>query len=124
MDAPTGSKFAVGTEGHFVRNLQEQALLKGIDVMHLADAKIDDTDNASGGCGCATMSRNDPPHLAGMLDLLRKGQAPDINRVLAGDVVNEQTAERQRLSGDERTEMVFNAKLALERMIEITEAAS
>jgi quinolinate synthase len=59
-----------------------------------------------------------------MLDLLRKGKAPDINRVIAGDVVNEQTAERQRLSGDERTEMVFNAKLALHRMIEITEAAS
>ena len=124
MDAPTGSKFAVGTEGHFVRNLKEQAILKGIDVMHLADAMVDNNDNNSGGCGCATMSRNDPPHLAGMLDLLRKGEAPDINRVIAGDVVNEQTAERQRLSGDEKTEMVFNAKLALNRMIEITEAAS
>ena len=69
------------------------------------------------------MSRNDPPHLAGMLDLLRKGEAPDLNRVIAGDVVNEQTAARQRLSGDERTVMVANAKLALERMIEITESA-
>ena len=129
MEAPKGSKFAVGTEGHFVRNLQEQAAVNGIEVMHLAEAKVDQ-DSAtsgsvtSGGCGCATMSRNDPPHLAGMLDLLRKGNAPDINRVLAGDVVNEQTAKRQRLSGDERTIMVANAKLALERMIEITEASA
>ena len=122
MEAPAGSKFAVGTEGHFVRNLKEQALHKGIEVMHLAE--IDGFDSSSAGCGCATMSRNDPPHLAGMLDLLRKGEAPDINRVLAGDVVDEQTADRLRLSGDERTLMVANAKLALERMIEITEAAT
>jgi quinolinate synthase len=92
--------------------------------MHLAEAAIENGDNTSGGCGCATMSRNDPPHLAGMLDLLRKGKAPDINRVLAGDVVNEQTAERQRLFGEDRAIMVANAKLALERMIEITEAAT
>ncbi len=69
------------------------------------------------------MSRNDPTHLAGMLDLLRKGEGPDLNRVLAGDVVNEQTAKLQRLSGEERTVMVANAKLALKRMIEITEGA-
>ena len=121
MDAPSGSKFAVGTEGHFVRNLQEQAALQGIEVMHLAE--VDGADTTTAGCGCATMSRNDPPHLAGILDLLRKGIAPDINHVLAGDVVNEQTAERQRLSGEDRTVLVANAKLALERMIEITEAA-
>jgi quinolinate synthase len=58
-----------------------------------------------------------------MLDLLRKGEAPDINRVFAGDVVNEQTAARQRLDGKERAVMIANAKLALERMIEITEAS-
>ena len=121
MDAPKGSKFAVGTEGHFVRNLKEQAAAIGVEVMHLAE--VDGADLSTAGCGCATMSRNDPPHLAGMLDLLRKGEAPDINRVIAGDVVNEQTAARQRLSGDERTVMVTNAKLALERMIEITESA-
>ena len=122
MDAPRGSKFAVGTEGHFVRNLKDQAAAKGIEVMHLTDIDSPET-NSQGGCGCATMSRNDPPHLAGMLDLLRKGEAPDLNRVLAGDVVNEQTAKLQRLSGEERTVMVANAKLALKRMIEITEGA-
>ncbi len=69
------------------------------------------------------MSRNDPPHLAGMLDLLRKGTPPDINRVLAGDAMNELTAERDRLGEAERKELIRDARLALERMIEITEAA-
>jgi quinolinate synthase len=126
MNSPAGSKFAVGTEGHFVRNLKEQAALKGIEVMHLAEASLDSNNplQVSGGCGCATMSRNDPPHLAGMLDLLRKGEAPDLNRVLAGDTVDETTAKRERLSGNERTVMVADAKRALKRMIEITETAS
>jgi quinolinate synthase len=121
MAAPAGSKLAIGTEGHFVRNAREQAKLHGVEVAHLAD--IPDKSFASAGCGCATMSRNDPPHLAGMLDLLRKGTPPDINRVLAGDVVNETTAERDRLSDAERKELVRDARTALERMIEITEAA-
>ena len=121
MDAPAGSKFAIGTEGHFVRNLKEQAALIGVDVMHLAE--VDDADPTTAGCGCATMSRNDPPHLAGLLDLLRKDEAPDINLVIAGDVVDEQTAKRDRLSVEDRTVLVTNARLALERMIDITEAA-
>jgi quinolinate synthase len=121
MSSPRGSKLAIGTEGHFVRNAREQAKLRGVEVMHLAD--IPDKSFASAGCGCATMSRNDPPHLAGMLDLLRKGTPPDINRVLAGDVVNETTAERDRLSDAERKSLVRDARSALERMIEITESA-
>ncbi len=123
MNATAGSKFAVGTEGHFVRNLKEQAALRGIEVMHLADIE-DSSMQAAGGCGCATMSRNDPPHLAGMLDLLRKGEGPDLNRVLAGDTVDEQTGKRERLNVDERTIMISDAKKALERMIKITEAAT
>jgi quinolinate synthase len=67
---------------------------RGVEVVHLADVP----GSAMGGCGCATMSRNDPPHLAGMLDLLRRGRAPEINRVLAGDVMNERTLGRDRLS--------------------------
>jgi quinolinate synthase len=121
MSAPRGSKLAIGTEGHFVRNAHDQAMLRGVEVVHLSD--IPDESFASAGCGCATMSRNDPPHLAGMLDLLRQGKPPDINRVLAGDVVDETTAERDRLSDAERKELVRDARLALERMIEITEAA-
>jgi quinolinate synthase len=69
------------------------------------------------------MSRNDPPHLAGMLDLLRKGTPPDLNRVLAGDVVDEGNGRRTRLDEDERTTLVKHARRALERMIEITESA-
>ena len=125
MTAPAGSKFAVGTEGHFVRNLKEQANLKGIQVAHLADCPSEATSEvAGGGCGCATMSRNDPPHLAGMLDLHCKDQAPDLNRVLAGDTIDETTAKRERLTGEEREVMVSDARVALERMIDITERSS
>ena len=121
MAAKPGTKLAVGTEGHFVRNARDQAKLRGVEVMHLAD--IPDKSFASAGCGCATMSRNDPPHLAGMLDLLRKGTPPDINRVLAGDAMNELTGERDRLGPEERKEMIADARVALERMIEIVEGA-
>lgn len=120
MDAPRGSRFAVGTEGHFVRNLKEQAGLRGIEVVHLAAAPEPGLLRVAG-CGCATMSRNDPPHLAGTLDLLRQGRGPDINRVLPGDVVDEATAARDRLRPDERETLVREAKAAMERMIEITE---
>jgi quinolinate synthase len=68
------------------------------------------------------MSRNDPPHLAGILDLLRKGEAPEINKVLAGDSVDEITMRRERLDGEERKELVAHARLSMERMIEIVNA--
>jgi quinolinate synthase len=119
MDSASGSKLAIGTEGHFVRNARQQAELRGVEVVHLAD--IPDPSFQSAGCGCATMSRNDPPHLAGMLDLLRKGTPPDINRVLAGDAVDETTGARDRPGEIERRELARDARLALERMIEITE---
>ena len=120
MNAPAGSRFAVATEGHFVRNLSEQAGERGVDVVHLADVP----GAANAGCGCATMSRNDPPHLVGMLDLLRRGKAPDVNRVLPGDVVDEVTGSRERLDAEGRDAIARNARAALERMIEISEAPS
>lgn len=123
MDAPRGSKFAIGTEGHFVRNLRDQARSRGIEVVHLASAPEPGLLRVAG-CGCATMSRNDPPHLAGTLDLLRQGRGPDINRVLPGDVVDEATAVRDRLPANERASLKREAKLAMERMIEITEQRS
>ena len=119
MEAPRGSKLAIGTEGHFVRNAREQAALRGVDVMHLAD--VPDPAFGTAGCGCATMSRNDPPHLAGMLDLLRKGTPPAANRVLAGDSVDERTGALDRLDHAERRELVADAKRALEAMIEVVE---
>ena len=118
MDAPAGSRFAVATEGHFVANLREQSALRGVDVVHLADVP----DGEDAGCGCATMSRNDPPHLVATLDLLRRGEAPDLNRVLPGDAVDEVTGWRERLDAEERERVRRDARLALERMIEITES--
>jgi quinolinate synthase len=122
MAAKKGERIAIGTEGHFVRNARDQAAQRGVEIMHLAD--IPDNQFKTAGCGCATMSRNDPPHLAGMLDLLRKGKPPEINRVLAGDVMNEITAARDRLTDEERKELIAETRLSLERMIEITEAAT
>ncbi|MCB9847639.1 MAG: quinolinate synthase NadA [Phycisphaeraceae bacterium] len=118
MRAPRGTKFAIGTEGHFVRNARAQGALCGMDVVHLAEIP----GSVAAGCGCATMSRNDPPHLAGMLDLLRRGEAPEINRVLAGDTIDEVTMRRQRLDESERAELIRFAQRSLEQMIRIVES--
>ena len=120
LDAKPGDKLAIGTEGHFVKNAKAMAAQRGIEVVHLAD--IPEAGLASAGCGCATMSRNDPPHLAGMLDLLRKGTPPDINHVRAGDAVDERTAARDRLDDSEREELIRDGKVAMENMIRVTEA--
>jgi len=120
MEAEAGAKLAIGTEGHFVRNAREQAALRGVEVVNLADVP----GGRELGCGCATMSRNDPPHLVAILDLLRRDRAPDLNRVLPGDVVNEGTGTRERLPAAERATLVRHARAALERMIEIARTAS
>ncbi|MCB9915396.1 MAG: quinolinate synthase NadA [Planctomycetes bacterium] len=117
LAAAPGDKLAIGTEGHFVRNAAALGAQRGVEVRHLAEIP----GSASGGCGCATMSRNDPPHLAGLLDLLRKGAAPDLNRVLAGDAVDELSGARDRLDTAERAALVADARRALEAMIAITE---
>ncbi len=119
LQAPAGSRLVIGTEGHFVRNAQAAGASRGVQIMHLAD--VPDEGFGASGCGCATMSRNDPPHLAGTLDLLRRGEAPDLHRVLPGDSVDEASGARDRLSEAERAELVGHAKLSLERMIAITE---
>jgi quinolinate synthase len=118
MRAGAGSRFAIGTEGYFVRNLREQAGLRGIEVVHLADVPGE----PDAGCGCATMSRNDPPHLVALLDLLKSGRAPDLNLVKAGDRVDEISGFRERLSEPERIALRDDARRALERMISITES--
>jgi quinolinate synthase len=120
-NAKRGDKLAIATEGHFVRNARELAKRNGAEVVHLAD--IPDPKFQSIGCGCATMSRNDPPHLVAMVDLLHKGKPPAANRVEAGDVVDEISGARERLAPDERATVVAHARKALERMVEITEAA-
>lgn len=121
LDAEPGAKLAIATEGHFVNNARDQGALRGIEVVNVAD--VPDPARRAFGCGCATMSRNDPPHLVAMVDLLRKGTPPELNRVLAGDSVNEQTAHRDRLDEQERERIAADARRALDRMIELTEAA-
>lgn len=121
MGAEPGEKIAIATEGHFVRNAAEQAELRGVTVVNMAD--VPDDPSESRGCGCATMSRNDPPHLAALLDLLRKGEAPDLNHVLPGDMVNETAGTRDRLSERERDHIVKDARRALETMIAVTRRA-
>jgi quinolinate synthase len=123
LDAKPGDKLAIGTEGHFVRNARDVGKQRGVDVVNLADVPAHVKGAASLGCGCATMSRNDPPHLVGILDLLAKGKAPELNRVMAGDVVDESTGSRQRLDASSRAEIARDARKALEKMIELTEAA-
>ncbi len=121
MSAEPGAKFAVGTEAHFVENARQQLAARGVEVVNLAD--VTDPEFPSMGCGCATMSRNDPPHLVATLDLLRQGRAPEINRVESGDVVEADTGWRERLSASEQEQISQDARSALLKMIELTEAA-
>jgi quinolinate synthase len=118
QQAKPGDKLAIGTEGHFVRNAITYARDKGVTVVNVADVP-----GASLGCGCATMSRNDPPHLVALLDLLRQGRAPALNRVEAGDAVDEASGHRERLDEASRVALAKEARVALERMIALTEAA-
>lgn len=113
-------KYALGTENHMVENLKQAAKALGITVVNLGDAPLLGLPGI--GCGCATMSRNDPPHLVALLDLMRLGKTPAYNEVKPGDVVNEFTGVRQRLDEKERELLIGHARLALENMIRITES--
>lgn len=113
-------KYAIGTENHMVENLKQYCKGLGIDVVNLAEAPKN-KDEKGLGCGCATMSRNDPPHLVALLDLLRQGKSMPYNEVKAGDVVNEFTGIRARLQETDQHWVIHNARKALEMMIHITE---
>lgn len=114
-------KYAIGTENHMVENLKQHCKNQGIAVVNLAEAPKA-ADEKGLGCGCATMSRNDPPHLVALVDLLRQGKPMPYNAVKAGDVVNEFTGLRNRLSVQDQQWVIDNAKKALEMMIYITES--
>jgi quinolinate synthase len=114
--AGTG-KYAIGTENHMVKNVREVCQQKNITVVNLSDLPNNFTKK---GCGCATMSRNDPPHLVAVLDLLRQGKVPAFNLVKPGDMVDEFIGTRARLTADDQQWLVSNARKALERMISIT----
>lgn len=113
-------RYAIGTENHMVENVKQYCRHLGISVVNLAEAPKQDHEKGMG-CGCATMSRNDPPHLVALLDLLRQGKPMAYNEVKAGDVVNEFTGTRQRLNEQDQQWVIDNAKKALEMMINITE---
>lgn len=113
-------QYAIATENHMVDNLKQQCVALGIKVVNLAEAPKDPNQKPMG-CGCATMSRNDPPHLVALLDLLRKGKTMQYNEVKAGDVVNEFTGSRNRLGNNDQQWVIDNAKKALQMMINITE---
>ncbi|HAT1800597.1 quinolinate synthase NadA [Legionella pneumophila] len=112
--------YAIGTENHMVENLKQYCKNLGIRVVNLAEAPQKDAEKGVG-CGCATMSRNDPPHLVALLDLLRQGKSMPYNEVKAGDVVNEFTGTRNRLPVNDQQWVINNAKKAMEMMINITE---
>lgn len=118
-DRADTKKYAIGTENHMVKNIKEFCQKKNIVVTNLAD--IPNNQFKKMGCGCATMSRNDPPHLVAVLDLLRLGKVPEFNLVKPGDVVNEFTGTRQRLDEAGQRWIIENAKRALKKMIEITQ---
>lgn len=119
-DRGNTKKYAIGTENHMVENLKQYCKGLGIEVVNLAEApKAEDEKGI--GCGCATMSRNDPPHLVALVDLLRQGKAMPYNEVKAGDVVNEFTGSRNRLPGTDQQWVIDNAKKSLQMMIDITE---
>jgi quinolinate synthase len=119
QDKARTKKYAVGTENHMVRYLKDYCADRGIHVVNLGDAKVAGVQGM--GCGCATMARNDPPHLVGLLDLLRQGKMLDHNRIEAGDVVNELTGQRRRLDALGQQWIIEHARAALQRMIAITE---
>ncbi len=113
-------KYAIGTENHMVENLKQYCKGLGIEIVNLAEAPKKD-DEKGLGCGCATMSRNDPPHLVALVDLLVQGKSLPYNEVKAGDVVNEFTGLRNRLPEQDQQWVIDNAKKSLQMMIDITE---
>lgn len=119
-DRAQTKQYAIGTENHMVENLKQYCKSLGITVVNLAEAPKA-ADEKGIGCGCATMSRNDPPHLVALVDLLRQGKTMEYNEVKAGDVVNEFTGTRNRLQQHDQDWVINNAKKALEMMINITE---
>lgn len=121
QDRANTQRYAIATENHMVENLKQYCQPLGIEVVNLAEAPKNPGET-SYGCGCATMSRNDPPHLVGLVDLLRQGKTMDYNLIRAGDVVSEFTGIRQRLTTQDQNWVIKHAKKALENMIHITES--
>lgn len=119
-DKAKTKRYAIATENHMVDNLKQYCKNLGIEVVNMAEMP-QNAQLKGQGCGCATMSRNDPPHLVALVDLLRQGKALPYNEIKAGDVVNETTGHRHRLGVQDQDWVIRNAKKALQKMIDITE---
>lgn len=120
QDRAGTKRYAIGTENHMVENLKQYCRALGIMVVNLAEVPKSAQEKGIG-CGCATMSRNDPPHLVALLDLLRQGKNLEYNEVNAGDVINEFSGTRHRLETKDQQWVIQNARKALQMMIDITE---
>ena len=92
--ADPGTRWAIGTEVHLVHRLATAAKERGVEVRILSDCQ----------CLCTTMYRIDPPHLLWVLDNLA-----------AGKVVNQIKVHPEARRW---------AQVALDRMLDITAAAS
>jgi quinolinate synthase len=72
-EAPSGTRFAVGTEIHLVNRMAREFAAEGKEVMTLDDC----------GCLCATMFRISPQHLCWTLENLAEGVV--VNRITVPD---------------------------------------
>lgn len=95
--APTGSRWAVGTEVHLVHRLANEAKARGVSVRILSDCQ----------CLCTTMYRIDEPHLLWVLDHLT-GRATKDHKPRAVNVIRVHPEVRR------------DALLALDRMLGLT----
>lgn len=95
--APTGSRWAVGTEVHLVNRLANEAKARGVSVRILSDCQ----------CLCTTMYRIDEPHLLWVLDHLTGAVTKD-HKPRAVNVIRVHPEVRR------------DALLALDRMLGLT----
>ena len=99
--AEPGSYWLVGTERNLVERLGRQMALKNIYVRLLTNSS----------CICKTMNLIDPAHLAWLMDSLRRHCENPAAVPLVNQVTVDQTTKNY-------------AKIALDKMLDITAAAS
>ncbi|MDX2118271.1 MAG: quinolinate synthase NadA [Planctomycetota bacterium] len=100
-NAPSGSRWAVGTEVHLVTRIAREAAARGVFVRILSDCQ----------CLCTTMYRIDQPHLLWILDGL-VGEGTKDNKPLTRNVIRVHPEVRR------------DALLALDRMLKHTGAST
>jgi quinolinate synthase len=99
--APTGSRWAIGTEVHLVNRIAQRARERGVSVRILSECQ----------CLCTTMYRIDQPHLLWVLDALC---APGRKRVPNQVSVLPAVREKALLALDRMLALSAKAKVAAE----------